>query len=100
VATAIVITKRRSEVEAFGSFSSDGVPLISRWLRSASVAGALRALVVVEVEARLVAGLQGLKDPEYPIELILFAHLCQFPIIYMRAHHDYLRPSLAASIFR
>jgi hypothetical protein len=51
-------------------------------------------LVVIEVEARLVVGLQGLKNPAYAIESILCAHLGQYPIIDVSVHHDYLRLSL------
>jgi hypothetical protein len=63
---------------------------------SAGVAKSLLVLVLVleEVEARLVAGLQRLKDPAYPIESVLCAHLGQNPVIDMSVHHDYLRLSL------
>jgi hypothetical protein len=46
----------------------------------AAVAETLGVLVVVEVEARLIAGIQGLKDPAYPIESVLCAHLGQYPV--------------------
>jgi hypothetical protein len=64
--------------------------------RSASVAESLLALVlvVVEVEARLVADLQGLKNTAYPIESVLCAYLGQYPVIDVSVHHDYLRLSL------
>ena len=52
-------------------------------------------LVVEEVEARLVAGLQRLKDSANPVESVLCAHLDQDSIIDMSVHHGYLRLSLS-----